>query len=434
MNRTHAACIVLALAAGGGWAESGRSGAYFEATYPPSTNAGALKIGVTHTVWIPSGVKTLRGVIVHQHGCGEGACQGGATAAYDLHWQALARKWDCALLGPSYQQAEKQECGLWCDPRNGSGDTFRRALGELAAQSNHPELETVPWCLWGHSGGAAWAGTMLLQQPERCVAIWLRSGSPRMMFADAPAETVAAAHAVPLMCNPGMKEKTHERFQRAWTGTMSLFQAGRSNGALYGFAPDPRTGHECGDSRYLAIPFFDACLASRLPEKAGEAKLKPMDRSGAWLAPLLGDAAQPAAAYTGNVHEAVWLPNEAVAKAWSDYVKTGATTDTTPPPAPTQVRVADGELTWQAEADFESGLAQFVIERDGSEIARVPAKPAGPFGRPLFQKMSYHDTPEKPLPEMRHRDARVKPGEQHEYSVAALNSAGLRSAATRAIP
>jgi len=41
---------------------------------------------------------------------------------------------------------------------------------------------------------------------------------------------------------------------------------------------------------------------------------------------------QPAAEFKGNPNEAVWLPNEAVAKAWMEYVKTGATSDTTPPP------------------------------------------------------------------------------------------------------
>jgi hypothetical protein len=38
-------------------------------------------------------------VIVHQHGAGGQASKGGETAAYDLHWQALAKKWDGALLG-----------------------------------------------------------------------------------------------------------------------------------------------------------------------------------------------------------------------------------------------------------------------------------------------------------------------------------------------
>ena len=70
----------------------------------------------------------------------------------------------------------------------------------------------------------------------------------------------------------------------------------------------------------------------RLPDKGSKDQtLKPVDMSKAWLAPVLGDTAQPAAEFKGNAKEAVWLPNEAVAKAWMEYVKTGAVSDTTPP-------------------------------------------------------------------------------------------------------
>jgi hypothetical protein len=85
----------------------------------------------------------------------------------------------------------------------------------------------------------------------------------------------------------------------------------------------------------------------------------------------------------------------------------------------------DGDITWQADADFESGISGFVIERDGKEIGHVPEKPVGRFGRPLFQVMSYHDTPEAPVPEMRFRDPNPVPGAR--YRVIAINSAGLRS-------
>ena len=96
-------------------------------------------------------------------------------------------------------------------------------------------------------------------------------------------------------------------------------------------------------------------------------------------------------------------------------MKTGATSDTTPPPPPHGVRVsatpdATVEITWDADADFESGLQSFVIQRDGQDIGQVPEKPVGKFGRPLFQGMSYHDTPEKPLPEMRFVDRSTNAG------------------------
>ena len=153
------------------------AGKDFTVEYPPSTEPGELIFGVTYTVWIPDNVKTIRGVIVHQHGCGEGACKGGKTAAYDLHWQALAKKWDCALMGPSYQQPEKADCSKWCDPRKGSAKTFLRALSDLAAKSNHAELEKAPWCLWGHSGGGFWASLLQTMYPERIVAIYKKKES-----------------------------------------------------------------------------------------------------------------------------------------------------------------------------------------------------------------------------------------------------------------
>lgn len=415
---------------------------YFSVEYPPSEKAGELSLGVNYTVWIPDGVSTLRGVIVHQHGCGTGACKGGETAAYDLHWQALARKWNCALLGPSYQQDDKQNCRLWCDPRNGSEKAFLRALTELGEQAGHPELAKVPWCLWGHSGGAFWSSLMQTLHPDRIVAIWFRSGTAFSTWekGEIPKpEIPEAAYGVPMICNPGLKERDDERFKGAWTGSMAMFQAYRAKGAPIGFAPDPRTSHECGDSRYLAIPFFDACLAMRLPDAANPAgALKPVDPRQGWLAAVLSESAVPAASYAGNAAEAMWLPDERVAKAWSEYVKTGAVSDMTPPAKPRDVTVKllkkdDGkadeglELRWNAEADFESGLQGFVILRDGQELATAPKQPVGRFGRALFQTMSYHDTPEKPLPGMRFVDTTAKAGEKHAYQVIAVNSVGTKS-------
>jgi len=409
------------------------AGSYVEVTYPPSTTAGELPYGVTYTLWVPDGVATIRGVIVHQHGCGSGACKGGATAAYDLHWQALATKWDCALLGPSYQQEDKQECRLWCDPRNGSEKTFLTALGELATKAKHPEIATAPWCLWGHSGGGTWSSIMQLRHPERCVAIWLRSGTSKkdVEAADIP----PAVLGVPVMCNPGAKENGDARFNGAWTGTLAMFKAYRAKGAPIGFAPDLLSAHECGGSRYLAIPFFDACLALRLPE-AGSTKLKPIDVKSGWLGTLLGDSAVAPAAYTGKPEESVWLPNAAVAKAWSEYVRTGAIADTTPPAAPaavTTATTAEGmEIRWQAAADFESGLSAFVIQRDGADYARLPEKAVLKHGRSLFQAMSFHDTPEKPMPEMRFVDKAPVAGSTHVYSVITVNGVGLKSEPAKA--
>ncbi|MBI1832388.1 MAG: hypothetical protein HYR84_13175, partial [Planctomycetes bacterium] len=125
--------------------------------------------------------------------------------------------------------------------------------------------------------------------------------------------------------------------------------------------------------------------------------------------------------------KAAWLPNEAIAKAWMQYVKDTAVTDTTPPPAPTNVRLKGNELTWEAEADLESGLASFIIERDGKFLANVPEKGKNAFGRPIFQNLQYSDTPTQPLVPMRYTDTKADPGTKHTYRVIAVNTVGLKS-------
>ena len=109
------------------------------------------------------------------------------------------------------------------------------------------------------------------------------------------------------------------------------------------------------------------------------------------------------------------------------YVKDTKVTDTTPPPAPTNVRVKGNELTWEAEADLESGLAGFIIERDGQFLANVPEQGKNPFGRPVFQNLQYSDTPTQPLVPMQFTDTKAEPGKKHTYRVIAVNTVGLKS-------
>ena len=407
---------------------------YYRVRYEASTKAGELIYPVNATVWIPPGVKVLRGVIVHQHGCGEGSCKSGLTGAYDLHWQALAKKHDCALLAPSYEQPDKADCQMWCDPRNGSSAAFQKCLVDLGAKSGHPELATVPWALWGHSGGGHWAGGMVLMHPERVAAAWLRSGVPVMKpNPDRPTLKVhllpEAALKVPLMCNPGTKEGVtlkEGRFAGVWPANEAFFDALRSKGGLVGVAVDPLSSHECGNQRYFAIPWLDACLTARLPKTPGDS-LRAMPTDTVWLAPITGGDAVPAAKFSGDPLKAAWLPNEAIARAWMQYVKDTAVSDTTPPPTPTNLRVKGNELTWEADADLESGLASFIIERDGKFLANFPEQGKNPFGRPIFQNLQYSDTPTQPLLSLRFADVKAETGKSHSYRLISVNTMGLKS-------
>lgn len=410
---------------------------YHRVRYEPSSEKGELVYGVNYTVWVPPGVKTLRGVVVHQHGCGEGSCKSGLTGAYDLHWQALAKKHDCALLSPAYEQPDKADCQMWCDPRNGSDAAFRKALKDLGERCKHPELATVPWALWGHSGGGHWCGGMVMLHPDRVAAAWLRSGVP--MLKDDPNRKAIKAHTlpdaaltVPLMCNLGTKEGVtvkEGQFAGVWPANETFFNTVRAKGGLVGVAVDPLSSHDCGNQRYLAIPWLDACLTARLPKKAGD-PLTAMSKEAAWLAPIAGGEATAAVKWKDEPLKAGWLPDEATAKRWAQYTKDTVVGDDTPPPAPTNVKVKGAVLTWDADADVESGLASFVIERDGKEYATLPEKGKNPFGRPVFQNLQYSDTPTQPLVPMTFTDPKPEEGKKHVYRVVAVNTAGLKSKAS----
>ena len=405
---------------------------YYRVTYEGSKKVGELQFDSNFTIWIPPGVQRLRGVVVHQHGCGIGSCRSGITGAFDLHWQALAKKHQCALLSPVYEQPKSADCQLWCDPRNGSDAAFRRALADLGKKSGHRELSRVPWALWGHSGGGHWCGGMLMLHPKRIAAAFLRSGTPLLKANPKrkeikPHKLPADVMHVPVMVNLGTREGVTNkkgRFVGVWPGNEAFFLKIRGEGGLIGVSVDPLTAHECGNQRYFAMPWLDTCLKARLPEKIGQ-PLRSMAKTKAWLAKPTGFKAKPEDEFSGEKLKASWLPGAAIAKSWMEYVKDTKVSDTTPPPNPRNVRVKGNKITWQAEADVQSGLAGFIIERNGKFLARI--KGNNRYGRPVFQRLQYSDTPTQPLLKMEFVDKTAKLGKQYRYRVISVNTVGLKS-------
>ncbi len=446
---------------------------YYRVRYAAGSQPGELVYPVAYTVWIPPELKTLRGIIVHQHGCGEGSCKSGQTGAFDLHWQALASKHNCALLSPAYEQPDGADCQLWCDPRHGSDARFQQALADLGSQTGHPEMSSVPWALWGHSGGGHWAGGMLMLHPEKVAAVWLRSGVPLFEKLEGrdiePHSLNPLALRVPVMCNLGTKEGFSEndgKFAGVWPSNQAFVAKLRGAGGLVGLAVDPLTSHECGNQRYLAMPWFDACLAARLPTVSHEnlsptdpseskprqpsriesfsiesvqeepfsitsGGLKRIDPRQGWLAPLPSPSTVivppvPANDFSGEMATAIWLPNQHIAEAWTQFVHDAAIADDSPPPAPTDIRLVGNELSWNATADLQSGLSHFIIESGGVEIARVEG-PKHRFGRSLFQGLQYSDTPATPLVEMRYQLDSDQLAPASRFRIRSVNTVGAKS-------
>ncbi len=84
---------------------------YYRVRYEVSKEPGKLIFPVNYTLWISPDTETVRGVIVHQHGCGEGSCKSGLT----VHSICTGKRWqkhDCALLAPAYEQPEGADCQM----------------------------------------------------------------------------------------------------------------------------------------------------------------------------------------------------------------------------------------------------------------------------------------------------------------------------------
>ena len=371
-------------------------------------------------IWIPEDVDRLRGIIVHQHGCG----RNGMLMAWDHHWRALARKWDCALMGTHFQQVDS--CDSWHNPLNGSDRAFHTALDQLAELSGHPELTSVPWALWGHSGGAFWVCRMLQLHPERIAAVVARSGGWQI--------SNPASFRVPVLFNYGRSEQPR-------LNGLTYYPHGRKENAPWLIAPDPVTGHECGHSRLLAIPFFDVCLGLRLPAGNGKT-LREIDLAGSWLGDPGSNHIVRLAEHPGDPLAMVWLPHEDFARKWQEYVKSGRVTDTSPPEAPYNLSheflgKSTVRITWEAKADLESGIKQFHLYRNGQKIRQYVGI-NDDYVKKNFQYGNYGDEPgpealyenvDQWVPgKMEFVDYRLHPDSTYVYRIRMVNWSDLPSA------
>ena len=372
-----------------------------------------------YRIWIPEGVEKLRGIIVHQHGCG----RNGMLMAWDHHWRALASKWDCALIGTHYRQVDS--CASWYNPLNGSDRAFHDALDNLAEQSGHTELSSVPWALWGHSGGAFWVSRMLQLYPEKIIAVVARSGGYHV--------SNSASFTVPVMFNYGRSEQPR-------LNGLTYYPDGRKEHAPWLIAPDPVTGHECGNSRLLAIPFFDICFDLRLPA-GDQGTLRNVEMDESWLGDPGSFEIERSEGFQGDPLARVWLPNEDFALRWQEYAKTGWVTDTSPPEAPYNISFellgkSTVRITWEADADLESGIKQFYLFRNGIQIKKFVGI-NDDYVKKNFQYGNYGDEPgpealyenvDDWIPtKMEFLDYRLDADSTYTYKIRMENWSGLQS-------
>ncbi len=367
-----------------------------------------------YKLWIPEGLAEVERIILHQHGCGKWAQHSGRTVTDDLYWKLLAQKTNSALLGSSLWPDE--DCRDWCDPNNGTERAFLQALDELSAQSGHPEIATVNWIIWGHSGGAFWTHSMLQKYPRKFEAAILQSGGFRERNLMGT-EMTNPPHPknVPLLVYTGIGEKNHERFHGTYVESILFFKAMRENNAPVTLVIDPASGHNAGNSRYLTIPW----IAAVLKRQESTEVIKPNE----------------------NSEHGIWFPNQDIALKWEAFSKLGTVPDQTAPKSPPfeveAKKTNQGiSISWNAIPDWESGVKAFRIYRDG-ELLPPHKTPLRPIDKEdfteNFREPNGMDTPNEPLSQMIYHDTNTREGTTYRYQVSLVNWAGQESAKSRFI-
>jgi hypothetical protein len=421
--------------------------ASFDCTVQPREEDAFEK--ADYRLWLPEDTPEIRGILFRQHGCGPGARMFGLEHANDIQWQALAQKHGFALMG-SQLWAPEEDCSTWTMPEDGSANAFLNAIGQFAKATGHPELETVPWCLWGHSGGAIWTVNMCYLYPERIIAAFPRSGglSPvgRTYERSQPKEPGSnpATFQVPILFCYGEKEYMEgNRFRQPIEGVYQVFEYGRTQKAPWTLAIHPESEHENSQSRQLALRYFDQMIEARLPDPLetptpNQPTLRPLPQQPFWIGKHQSlDISEEEEA---SNHQDSYLLNHSFARDWQAFSKTGNIPDTTAPPRPHNLRVeCEGEkaiLHWEAFADIESGIQGFTIYRKGKKIGTVGGE-KDPRWNPTgaYHAWNYSDQPlhGQALPPKTFLDPNRAGATEEDYQVTTVNKAGIESNRTQAI-
>ncbi|HAO67872.1 MAG TPA: hypothetical protein DCR17_14430 [Verrucomicrobiales bacterium] len=422
--------------------------ATFDCTIEPGSDHA---IGKAHyRIWIPEETPELRGIIFRQHGCGQGARKLGLEHADDIQWQTLAQKHGFALMG-SQIWAPEEDCSTWTMPEDGSANAFLSAIKLLARASGHAELDHVPWCLWGHSGGAIWTVNMAYLFPERIIAAFPRSGglSPvgRKYTRSHPKrpDSSKATLGVPILFCYGKQEyQSGNRFYDLIAGVHEVFDYGRKHHAPWALAVHPDSEHENSQSRQLAIRFFDKIIPARLSDPAHpenkDQVLKTLPTKKHWIGLHESLETFEASNLQSNLHESSYLLNKTFAADWQSFCQNGHIPDTSPPTRPHNLRVEQEQyrtkLQWNAYADMESGIQSFRIYRKGKligEIAGVLNRQWNPTG--AYQAWNYSDQPlhGRELLPMVFTDGNAANAQPEDYQVSTVNKEGLESRLTQGI-
>jgi poly(3-hydroxybutyrate) depolymerase len=269
----------------------------FEASAKPGDNYEQAEF----RLWLPDPTTPVRALVVLLPGSNDD----GRDEVRDPFWHAFAVHHRLGLVGCRFVDKPHEPAFIeqYANASKGSGQALVDALGALARESSHAEIDAVQILLWGMSAGGEYDFEFAVWRPERVLAFVVNKGG---VYYTALASQ--ATRQTPALFFTGGKDL---EFRTAVIE--GLFALNRRAGALWAMVREPGLGHEVGRSRDLAAMFFEEILAARLPEGT----MSPISISEA--AGTIGDLktfAITSAMGSAPTTPTAWLPSERFARQW----------------------------------------------------------------------------------------------------------------------
>ena len=305
LRNAAAAPVALALMLSPAYAQRGGPPAPTPPPGPGSIEQAAAPGGNYATAefrfWAPSDAGPLQATLVLV----PGSNGDGRAAADDSVWQAFATSHHVALVACHFKDKPHPQNFIeaYVNVSQGSGQALLDAVNDFARRSKHPELATAPFLLWGMSAGGQFNYEFTAWKPERVAAFVVNKGGIYFSALLSP-----EARAVPgVLFIGGMDLES-----RIWT-ISGLFAVNRRGGALWALTNEPGAGHIVGQSRGMALAFYDDILPMRIGPNG---TLKPIAENVGFIGDLKTKAFTPIGDTKPPTEPNSWLPTERVAKAW----------------------------------------------------------------------------------------------------------------------
>ncbi|MFC1736637.1 alpha/beta hydrolase family protein [Candidatus Hydrogenedentota bacterium] len=277
----------------------------------PRTDVSGKDVKVEGTLFLSRNVTRVRGMIVVIH-------WGMSKAVFEApEWRRFAESLECGLLHARIRSVDPARSAGFADRQRvvrdasvGGGEGLLVLLDRLATLSRHPELKDADILIWGHSAAGSFGISFAEMLPERTIG-FIRYHSHRR---GASTDMTVVAQ-IPALLIAGGKDAT-----AGVEDSEELWMDGRSAGAPWTFVIEPDATHGSREvlkeTNRLVMLWIKAVFNQRMAGNG--AGLRPISENSAWTGDHLTGEITPAGSFPGKKTKAIWLPDEASARAWRD--------------------------------------------------------------------------------------------------------------------